>query len=734
MARRPRPPEHAPISRAQVLQHLRENPRADKRTIAHAFGLKGGERIVLKAILRELAAEGLFAPDARRAAVDPLDAEVVVAIIDAVDLESGEATGRLAEWLRPGPPPHLRLDRRDSGGLERGNRVLVRIGHRDGRTWRARLVRRAPDLPARIVGIVRRSAIGRIIEPVDKKLRLDFFIEADDPAIADGELVAAVPLAVRRFERPRARVIERLGAADGPRAASAIAVALHDIPVVFAGPALDEAQSATPAPLGDREDLRGLPLVTIDGEDARDFDDAVYAEPDGDVPGGFRLVVAIADVAWYVRPDGPLDREARRRGNSVYFPDRVVPMLPERLSNDLCSLRPEQDRPVLVADLRIDPHGQLRGHRFVRAMMRSAARLTYERVQAWADGDRGTLPAALHGPAEALFGAFRRLAEARTRRGTLDLDLPERQVRLDGAGNVVGIEPRQRLDAHRLIEEFMILANVAAAETLERRQRGCLYRVHDQPSPERIDGLREALATLGYRLARGQVVRPSLLAQVLAWAADKPSSAMVSDLVLRSQALAVYSPDNLGHFGLALPRYAHFTSPIRRYADLVVHRALIDALGLGDGGRTLPHPELVALGEEVSRAERRAQAAERAAYERYVAGYLAEARGGTFRARISGVHRAGVFVSLDDTGADGLIPMSTLPGRGWRVHPAGHLLEGPRRLAIGDTVMVRLVDVTPVTGGLRLELLPTAAPGGAHGAGPSRSTKRQVRAKGRRRT
>ncbi|MFM8992474.1 MAG: ribonuclease R family protein, partial [Alphaproteobacteria bacterium] len=421
----------------------------------------------------------------------------------------------------------------------------------------------------------------------------------------DGELVVARPLASRRFERPRAEVIERLGDEHAPRAASAIALALHDIPVEFDPRALAEARDATPAPLGDRLDLRDLPLVTIDGADARDFDDAVHAEPDA-TGGGWRIRVAIADVAWYVRPGGALDQDAQRRGNSVYFPDRVVPMLPERLSNDLCSLRPRQDRPVLVADMRIDAAGRLVAHGFARAMMRSAARLTYEGLQSWADGDASALPPELHEPARHLYAAFRALSAARDARGTLDLDMQERAVSMGPDGAIASIAPRRHVgEDHELLDQAMRVD--AAAETLERRNLGCLYRVHDQPSPERLDALRESLATLGYRLAKGQAPRPALLRDVLRWAEGKPFAPMVSDLVLRSQALAVYSPDNLGHFGLALPRYAHFTSPIRRYADLVVHRSLVHAFSLGEGGATAAHGDLVLSGERVSRAERRAQ-------------------------------------------------------------------------------------------------------------------------------
>jgi ribonuclease R len=705
-----RPHRREAFSREQILDFLRAHPGADRRSVARELRLKGDERVQLKILWRELADAGLLpqadanADAAPRVVETGTPPDVMLVRIETIDLDSGEAIAEPVEWARAGAPPRIRLSRFDAAGLAAGGRALVRVGERAGRVWRARLLRTAPDLPERIVGVVRHTRIGRILEPADKKLRLEFLLadEAQEPP-ADGELVVAAPLAQRRFEKPRAKIIERLGDEDAPRAASAIALALHDIPVAFSPGALEQARKAVPSPHAGREDLRTLPLVTIDGADARDFDDAVFAEPDPENQEGFRLVVAIADVAWYVRPDTPLDRDAQLRGNSVYFPDRVVPMLPERLSNDLCSLRPAEDRPVVAVELRIDASGTLHRHRFMRATMRSAARLTYERVQAWADGDSSAVPPSLHDPLRHLYAAFRALAGARRARGTLDLDLEERAVALDAQGRISRIAPRARLDAHRLIEEFMILANVAAAEALERKHRPCLYRVHDRPSAERIDALRESLGTLGYRLAKGQVVRPALLGDVLRWAEGKPFQAMVNDLVLRSQALAVYSPENLGHFGLALPRYAHFTSPIRRYADLAVHRALIEAFGLGEGDDRSDFAALLVVGERVSRAERRAQAAERAALERYVAAFLKPQVGNSFEARISGLHRAGIFVVLADSGAEGLIPMSTLPGR-WRLHPAGHSLEGPWRLSLADRIQVRLAEVVALTGALRFEL------------------------------
>jgi ribonuclease R len=495
-----------------------------------------------------------------------------------------------------------------------------------------------------------------------------------------------------------------------PRTVSLISIAANDVPIDFPQAALDEAERARAAPMGNRLDLRKLPLVTIDGEDARDFDDAVYAEPDPTDPGGWRLLVAIADVAWYVRPDKALDRAAYRRGTSVYFPDRVVPMLPEALSNHWCSLVPQQDRPVLVAEMWIDGDGHLKRHRFHRAMMRSAARLTYTRVQRAIDGmpdeETGPLLAPVIKP---LYAAFRALLAARERRGTLDIDLPERLVRLGEDGRIAEIGVRERLDSHRLIEEFMVLANVAAAQALEQRHMPCLYRVHDQPDPAKLEALREFLATLGIALPAGTHLRPGDLNRVLRAVADRPVARLVNETVLRSQSQAVYSPDNVGHFGLALSRYAHFTSPIRRLPDLIVHRALIAAFGLGEGG--LPEADrgrFEEFGEHLSMCERRAVAAERGAMDRYVAAYMAQHVGASFPGRVTSVTRFGLFLSLDGTGADGLLPIRSLGSEFFRHEESRQMLIGERTgesFGLGDRLRVKLVEADAATGGLLFELV-----------------------------
>ena len=572
------------------------------------------------------------------------------------------------------------------------------------------------EAPGNVLGVYRpltqerrRSAAGRI-EPTDRRARAEWLVPAgQDGGAQAGEIVLAAPLPHTGYGLKPARVVERLGSIGDARAVSLICIHTHDIPHEFPASAVAEAKRAREVALGQREDLRGLPLATIDGEDARDFDDAVYAEPAGD---GFRLIVAIADVAHYVRPGSALDREAEKRGNSVYFPDRVVPMLPEALSNGWCSLRPGEDRGTLFADMRIDRNGRKLSHRFGRGLMRSSARLTYEQVQLAADrGHDAGLPTGLIGN---LYGAFRALLAAREARGMLDLDLPERQVRLDADGRVAEVVPRPRLDSHRLIEEFMVLANVAAAEELERLQAPCMYRIHAPPSDEKLANLRSFLKTFDLHLPAGERSHPRDLDRVLHRVAGQPEAPLIHEAVLRSQSQAQYSPDNIGHFGLALPRYAHFTSPIRRYADLLVHRALIAGLSLGGGGLD---PEeaggFAEIGTHLTVTERRAAMAERDAIDRYLAAYLSGRVGSVFPARISGVTRFGLFVTLHENGASGIVPVSTLPDDFWVHDEQTQTLTGRRSrrsFRLGEQVEARLVEASPVTGGLVLHVIAGGPP------------------------
>ena len=591
--------------------------------------------------------------------------------------------------------------------LAPGQRVLARLKPIGPGKYEGRTLKRLNENPARVLGVFR--APDRLI-PTDRRAKAEWRIPPGQSAGAlDHEIVLAEALPSPSYGLKHAAVVERLGNVGDARSVSLICIHTHEIPTVFSPEALAIAKRARATPLGKRTDLRATPLITIDGEDARDFDDAIYAEPDND---GFRLIVAIADVAHYVRPDTALDQDARLRGNSCYFPDRVVPMLPEELSNGWCSLRPGEDRGCLYVELHIDAEGRKTRHRFGRGLMRSAARCTYTQVQnAFEAHDTLGLDAAF---LPTLYAAFRALLAAREQRGTLDLDLPERRVVLDEAGHVASVAPRPRLDSHKLIEEFMVLANVAAAEELERLKRSCMYRVHAPPSEEKLDRLREFLGSLDIGLAPGKQVTPRDLDTVLQKVAGTEQAPMVNEIMLRSQSQAAYSPDNIGHFGLALPRYAHFTSPIRRYADLLVHRALIAGLKLGLGALT----EAESAGFEdtathISGTERRAALAEREAIDRYLAAYMADKVGASFQARISGVTRFGLFVTLHGNGATGLLPISSLPDDYWMHDEATQSLTGRKTRAtfrLTQDVTVRLAEASPVTGGLIFGLGETSGP------------------------
>jgi ribonuclease R len=706
-------------TKQQVLDFLRDSPdRVGKREIARAFGVRGADRAALNAILQELRAEGLLA--SRRRAKDGAPRrlpQVCVVTVSGLDAD-GEVLARPVGW--PGdekaPTIYMAPDRRGAIGV--GERALVRLNKTAPGTYEASIIRRLGGEVREVLGVYRRGPEGGRLVPTDRRHRRDYVV-ADAAGARPGELVVGEvqPPDQRGFFR--ARVIERVGDADDPRAFSQVAIHQHGLPTRFPEAALAEAEAA--GPVGPesfaqgREDLRAVPLVTIDGADARDFDDAVWAEPAAD--GGWSLIVAIADVSWYVRPDGDLDRNAYARGNSAYFPDRVVPMLPERLSNDLCSLRPGQDRACVAAHLSIDTEGQLRKWRFARALMRSAARLTYDQVQDARDGEPDARTAALQDSVIApLYGAFAALERDRAKRAPLGLDLPERVVRLDPDGSVRAVDLTPRRDSHRLIEAFMITANVAAARALDAAGTACMYRVHAAPDPAKVAALQPLLEGMGYRLAKGQVLRPRHFNAVLQHAAGTEDAALVSDVVLRCQARAEYSPDNIGHFGLALRHYAHFTSPIRRYADLLVHRALVQALRLGAGGLPeVPHDRFADMAQHISDCERRADAAERDATDRYVAAYHADRVGEAFTASISGVTRFGLFLRLADSAAEGLVPIRTLPEDYYDHDAVQHCLVGRdhgRVYRLGETVEARLVAADPLAGGLQFELLGDPGPQG----------------------
>jgi ribonuclease R len=702
-----------------------------KREIARAFNIRGAAKIALKRVLKELETDGSVERRHKSLHKPGLLPTIVLADVIARDRD-GDLLAAPAEWdIAQGPAPKILLmtKARSKPGTPApapGDRALIRVepvqdAEPGEPAYAGRVVKLLPRAKTQLLGIFRASmgGGGRIV-PVDKKNvnRGEFSVGPGDEGVArDGDLVAVEALRTGRLGLPAAKVRERLGALDSEKAISLIAIHSHRIPHVFRPDVIAEAGRAKPASLAQREDWRDIPLVTIDPEDAKDHDDAVHAEldPDPANPGGYILRVAIADVAAYVAPGGALDREARDRGNSVYFPDRVVPMLPERISNDLCSLRPNEDRPALAARIVVAADGHKLRHAFHRVMMRSAAKLSYRQAQALIDhgADAETVP--LHASVLVpLYEAYRALKMARDKRGPLDLDLPERKIILDEKGAVKSVATPPRLDSHRLIEEFMILANVAAAETLEAKRQAFVYRVHDEPSLEKLNSLAEFLASICIKLGKGQVLRAAQFNGILARVKGSDNEHIVNEVVLRTQAQAEYAVENYGHFGLNLRRYAHFTSPIRRYADLIVHRALINGLHLGpDGAAPMANGELAEIAAAISAAERRAMAAERETSERLIAAHLADQIGATFKGRISGASSAGLFVKLDDTGADGFIPAAMLGDDYFRHDPARHALIGSRTgkmHRLGDIVTVRLVEAAPLAGALRFELLHESAP------------------------
>jgi len=687
-----------------------------KREIAKAFHVKGGEnRIILKQALRTLEKEGVIIKQAGGGYSAPkgLPGVCVVEIFQiSVD---GEIHARPVEWNAElqGDPPLVEImpDNKHYAKMKEGARTLVRLSRVSDDLYEASIIKPLDSDRGRVLGLIRYNKHGPVLAPADKKARHDFDVNPGDlNGAKEGDLVIGEIQPSRNLKRKKVRIIDVLGKRGDPKAISLISMYENGLSEDWPDAVLAESEGLKVPDLKGRDDLRDIPLVTIDGADARDFDDAVFAEKTDD---GFHLIVAIADVANYVRYGSALDNEAQRRGNSTYFPDRVVPMLPEALSNDLCSLRPNEPRACLAVHMWIDRNGQLKKYKFVRGLMRSAARLTYEQVQAAIDGVIDDLTGPLMEPViKPLYDAYALLDAARVKRGALDLDLPEKQIVINDKNEMTGVRIRDRLDAHKLIEEFMILANVAAASAIEDKRDPkrlpCIYRIHDQPSAEKLDSVREFIDSFGLKLPKGTVSEPSQINGILRQAAKLPYSHLISTVILRSQSQAVYCAENIGHFGLALGKYAHFTSPIRRYADLIVHRSLISAYNLGPGG--ISEAESARIDEtceHISTTERASMVAERSAVDRFTAAYLSDQIGAEFEGKISGVTRFGLFVTLNESGADGLVPMKSMKNDFYIHDEEQHALIGRksrRVFRLGASVSVKLKEADGLTGSTVLEL------------------------------
>ncbi|MCB1462474.1 MAG: ribonuclease R [Nitratireductor sp.] len=720
--------------REEVLAFIAENPgQAGKREIARAFGIKGNDKIALKALLKDLAEDGLIEKHGKRLMrAGDLPG---VTVLDVTGRDSGGGLlARPTAWdeLSEGNPPRIEIlpprgKRPVVAGI--GDRVLARLDRIDEAQYNARVIKVIDKRKNAVLGILRVSGTAVRLEPVQKRSE-EVALSPDDIGEAkNGDLVEVQVSRVGRHGLKRGKVIRVIGSLASEKAVSMIAIHAHELPHIFPPEALKEAESVKPISAKDarkHEDWRDLPLLTIDPADAKDHDDAIHGARDPDVEGGHIVTVAIADVAWYVRSGSAMDAEALKRGNSVYFPDRVVPMLPERISNDLCSLRENEDRPALAVRMWFDAGGRKTKHEFHRIVMKSHAKLAYTQAQAAIDcaPDEKTGPL-LKDVLEPLWEAWRCMHRGREAREPLELDLPERKILLTQDGTVDRVVVPERLDAHRLVEEFMIQANVAAAETLERRKQRLVYRIHDAPSLAKLESLREFLHTMNLSLARAGNIRAAHFNQILGRVEGSEREELVNQVVLRSQSQAEYSPANIGHFGLNLMRYAHFTSPIRRYADLIVHRALIAALGLGEGGISAQEEErLEVVAADISLAERRAMQAERDTVDRLIAMHLSERVGETFDGRITGVTRAGLFVTLAQTGADGFIPISKISDEYYHFdEPSYSLISADTGLAyqMGQTVEVRLAEAQPVAGALRFDMLSQGRPTKANrGAAASR--------------
>ncbi|MBT4937938.1 MAG: ribonuclease R [Rhodospirillaceae bacterium] len=638
--------------------------------------------------------------------------------------EYGDVVATPVNWDQDAEPPIIFINPEKRGksrqaALGKGDRALARLQPIEDNNYNASIIKRIGFAPKTILGIYRETDEGGMLEPTDRKHHFDFIVPPENiNGAKPGDLVVAEIESGRKLGRASATIteilnIERPETSKGDQPYTKIALHDHNIPYIFTDLAVEQAEKANAAPLDKRDDLRDVPLVTIDDEDARDFDDAVFAEPDNDKanPGGWHLMVAIADVAWYVRPSDELDKTALERGNSVYFPDQVVPMLPEGLSNGWCSLRPDEERPCLAVHMWIDADGRALRHQFVRGLMRSHARLTYNQVQAAVDGSPDDLTTPLlESVIQPLYGAYDALCRERLDREPLDLDLPEKKIILDDDGYVQDVQSRLRHDSHKLIEEFMIAANVAAATTLEEQKQPCLYRIHDEPPAKNLESYRQFLKSIGFKLSKGQVLMPRNFNQILKKAKEGEYFDAVSQMTLRSQSQATYTGKNVGHFGLALRRYCHFTSPIRRYADLIVHRALISGLSLGAGGLDDKPINTEEIGEHLSVTERRAAVAERDVVDRFSAAYLSGKIGETFSGKVNGVTNFGLFITLDEIASDGLLPIRSLPDDYYEFDEKRMSLKGSRNkyvFHLGMKLDVVLEDANPVSGSLVLSILGT---------------------------
>jgi ribonuclease R len=683
------------------------SPTAPKlREIAKAFGLAPQQRAELRTRLHHLATHNTDVLG------NAMSKRPTIKLLQVISIDNdGYAQARLDVADKQESPIITLLPSTKRGkAVRNGDRVLARLKvSQDSMNYEAELIRILPKGQSQIFGqAVNISKTGQprwILVPAEKGGKKDIPItNKTNLKFSEDDLLKAELVKENEYQLV-AHPLRNLGSIKSPDALTALAVAEFDLRHVFTEEMKDAAKAASVPKLGKREDLRALPLVTIDGEDAKDFDDAIFAEP---IPKNcWRIIVAIADVSTYVQTDDILDREARQRGNSVYLPGTVIPMLPDTLSNNLCSLLPHEDRACLAVEIIIDSAGNKQSHKFFQALIKSSARLTYTFVQQVIEGtlneaDCDIKPGTLHH----LIGAYRTLHQARNQRGTLNLNLSEARIKFDDTGRPISIAQHHQEEAHQLIEEFMIAANVCAAETLERAGESCVYRIHDQPDPEKIDSLRELTDALSLPFAKGQVMTPNRFNELLGKVKDTEAEIIINEAVLRCQSRAVYAPHNIGHYGLGLTKYAHFTSPIRRYADLLVHRSLIKLMAGDNGDRSSASREKLAeICTAISQTEQTAAKAERRTTARFAAQILSYKTITELEVVITGLTKSGLFVKLDDSSSEGFVPRQTLPDDFYEIVAGGMMLLGRHHgwlFRLGDKLMCHLENIVPASGDITL--------------------------------
>ncbi|MGF7157725.1 ribonuclease R [Bartonella heixiaziensis] len=710
-------------NKAEILSFINENPNhSSKREITKAFNLKRDSRIWLRDILRDLKNHKLIPKKHKKTVNKGKSPTVAIVKISGRD-EDGSFIAQPLEWENDSKPniEILPFHRIKGVSIGVGDHILIKISKNKSSqhaSYTGRIIRKIDVSPKNTFGVVRKLENGQWrLDPIERKTDELVIDESSEINVESGDLVEVEIKKNTGYGLKSAKIKNVVGHIKSEKTLSMIALLSKKIPYTFPEDVLKQVKNVKPVSIDNREDWRQLPLITIDPPDAKDHDDAVYATRDKDPKNrdGWIVVVAIADVSSYVKTGSALDKEALKRGNSVYFPDYVVPMLPERISNDLCSLREKKERPALAVRMIFDANGNKRKHSFHRIMVRIVAKLSYQEVQLAIEGNINEKTASLfESILQPLWEAYGCLKIARTRRQPLELEIAEKKIILNQDGCVQDVVSETQLEAHRLIEEFMIQANIAASETLKEHHQPFIYRIHEKPSLAKQEILRSFLQSLGIPLSRGSELTSARLNSILAKVTNTPQKELVNQVILRSQSQAEYNPKNIGHFGLNLHNYTHFTSPIRRYADLIIHRALIKSLKLGDDHLTdAQEQNLTEIATQISLYERRAMMAERETIDRLVAHYLTNKIGRTFVGRISGVTKAGLFISLEKLNIDGFVPISTLKNDYYHFDEVQHVLTGKRShkgYQLSDVVEVKLIKVQPFAGSLCFELLTEPRP------------------------